>query len=154
MTTIEGNLTPPSSRVAIVAAKFNRDVVDRLVDGALDGLRKHGVSEMAIDLLRVPGSFELPLTCQWLAATGRYAAVIALGAVVRGDTDHYDYVCHAATQGLVQANLNTGVPVVFGVLTCDTEEQALARAGGAEGNKGFDAALAALEMANLFTQIQ
>lgn len=150
----QGTVTPPAGRIAIVAARFNQDVVDRLITGAVEGLTKHGVPESAIDVLRVPGSFELPLTCQWLAATGRYAAIIALGAVIRGDTDHYDYVCQAATQGILQANLQTGVPVIFGVLTCDTEEQAMARAGGADGNKGYDAALSALEMASLFTRIQ
>lgn len=153
MATFEGDHSTSAGRFAIVAAKFNRDVVDRLVDGALEGFRKQGLEKAAIDLVRVPGAFELPLVCRKLAASGKYAAVVALGAVIRGDTDHYDYVCDAATQGVLNANLETGVPVIFGVLTCDTEEQALARAGGAEGNKGFDAALAALEMASLLKKL-
>jgi 6,7-dimethyl-8-ribityllumazine synthase len=151
--TIEGDHARPAGKFAVVAAKFNRDVVDRLVEGAADGLRKHGLKDSAFDVVRVPGAFELPLVCRKLAASGKYAAVIALGAVIRGDTNHYDYVCEAATHGILNANLETGVPVIFGVLTCDTEEQALARAGGAEGNKGFDAALAAIEMANLLPKL-
>ncbi len=153
MPTFEGDHTPPVGRFAIVAAKFNREVVDLLVEGAIEGFRKQGVNESAIDLVRVPGAFELPLVCRRLAAGGRYLAVVALGAVIRGDTDHYDYVCHAATQGILDANRETGVPVIFGVLTCDTDEQAMARAGGAHGNKGFDAALAALEMVNLLKKL-
>jgi 6,7-dimethyl-8-ribityllumazine synthase len=151
---LEGTLDRMAGRFAIVAAKFNRDIVDRLVDGCLAGLREHGVPDEAIDLVRVPGSFELPLVCQHLAASGNYSAVIALGAVIRGDTDHYDYVCRAATDGVLQAGLTTGVPVIFGILTCQTEELALARAGGAEGNKGRDAALAAIEMADLFRRLK
>jgi len=145
--------SPYLRRFAIVAAKFNQAIVDRLVEGCLAAFRDHGVKDEAIDLVRVPGSFELPLVCQRLAAGGAYSAVIALGAVIRGDTDHYDYICRAATDGLLQAGLTTGVPVIFGVLTCQTEQLALDRAGGKEGNKGNDAALAALEMANLFTRL-
>ena len=153
MNLIEGSLTAPPGRFAIVAAKFNREIVDKLVEGALAGLKQHGVKNDAIDLVRVPGSVELPLVCQKLAASGNYAAVIALGAVIRGDTDHYEYVCQAATHGVLQAGLSTGVPVIFGILTCQTEELALARAGGAEGNKGFDAAVAAIEMADLLPKL-
>ena len=153
MQALEGDLSPPTGRFAIVAAKFNRALVDRLVDGALGAFQKAGVRESAIDLVRVPGSFEIPLVCQELAAAGKYAAIVALGAVIRGDTDHYAFVCQAVTQGVLDANLATGVPVIFGVLTCETEEQALARAGGAEGNKGADAALAAIEMANLLKKL-
>ena len=153
MQALEGDQSPAVGRFAIVAAKFNRELVDRLVDGAFEAFRKAGVRESAIDLVRVPGSFEIPLVCQKLAATGKYAAVVALGAVIRGDTDHYQYVCRAATQGVLDANLTTGVPVIFGVLTCEREEQALARAGGSEGNKGADAALAAIEMANLLKKL-
>jgi len=151
MCTYAGSLEPADGRFAIVAAKFNSDIVDRLVAGALEGLRKHNVKDDAIDLVRVPGSVEVPLVCQQLAATGKYAAVIALGAVIRGDTDHYDYVCQMAADGVLQAGLATGVPVILGILTCQTEELALARAGGAEGNKGYDAALAAIEMADLMS---
>lgn len=150
---IEGLGQVCAARYALVASNFNRDVVDRLVEGCLAGLRDKGVRDDAIDLIRVPGAFEIPLVAQRLAASGRFAAVIALGAVIRGDTDHYTYVCEAVTQGCLQAGLATGVPVIFGVLTCDTEEQALARAGGAEGNKGHDAALAALEMAELLRKL-
>ena len=153
MPTFEGSLTPPPGRFALVAAKFNIEIVARLVDGAKNALRGKGVAEDAIDLALVPGSFELPLVAQKLAASEKYLAVICLGAVIRGDTDHYDYVCKAAADGILQANLTTGVPILFGVLTCDTDEQALDRAGGKAGNKGADVALAALEMANLLRQL-
>lgn len=153
MPTFEGSLKPPPGRFAIVASRFNREIVDRLVAGAIDALTKQGVAADAIDLAWVPGAFEIPLVAQRLAASKNYLAVIGLGAVIRGDTDHYDYVCKAATDGVLQAGLATGIPVLFGVLTCDTEEQALARAGGKEGNKGADVALAALEMVNLLQQL-
>lgn len=152
MPTFEGTINAPD-RFAIVASKFNREIVDRLVAGATDGLRQNGVAEDAIDLFWVPGAFELPLIAQELAGLQRYDAVIALGAVIRGDTDHYDYVCDAAAIGILKAGLNTGVPILFGVLTCDTDEQALDRAGGKSGNKGFDVALAAIEMANLMNSL-
>jgi 6,7-dimethyl-8-ribityllumazine synthase len=153
MPTYEGSLTPPTGRFAVVASKFNQDVVERLVAGAMDALVRNGIEEDAIDLAFVPGAFELPLAAQKLASSKKYAAVICLGAVIRGDTDHYDYVCKAATDGILQAGLATGVPVLFGVLTCDTEEQALDRAGGKAGNKGADVALAAIEMVNLLKQL-
>lgn len=153
MPTYEGSLTPPAGRFAIVASRFNGEIVERLVAGAMDALRKHKIAEDAIDLAWVPGAFELPFAAQWLAGSMKYAAVICLGAVIRGDTDHYDYVCIAATEGILQAGLATSVPVLFGVLTCDTEEQALDRAGGKAGNKGADVALAAIEMANLLKQL-
>ncbi len=140
-------------RFAVVASKFNHEVVERLVAGAQEALRKNGISEDAVDLAWVPGAFELPLIAQRLAASKKYVAVICLGAVIRGDTDHYDYVCKAATDGILQAGLTTGVPVLFGVLTCDTDEQALDRAGGKSGNKGADVALAAIEMVNLLKQL-
>jgi 6,7-dimethyl-8-ribityllumazine synthase len=147
-------LDTPKGRFAVVAAQFNVEVVDRLVEGAMAELHKHGVREADIDLVRVPGAFELPLACQKLASTGRYAAVIALGAVIRGDTDHYDYVCRGATDGLMRVSLDTGVPISFGVLTCQTDELAMERAGGKHGNKGADAAQAAIEMANLMAKLQ
>jgi 6,7-dimethyl-8-ribityllumazine synthase len=153
MPTFEGSLTPPSGRFALVASKFNHEIVERLVAGARDALLKQGVANDAIDLVWVPGAFELPLIGQRLAASKKYVAVICLGAVIRGDTDHYDYVCKAATDGILQANLTTGVPVLFGVLTCDTDEQAQERIGGKHGNKGADVALAAIEMANLLRQL-
>ncbi len=152
MPTFEGSTTPPRGRFAIVASRFNHDIVERLVAGAKDALHKHGIAEDAVDLAWVPGAFELPLIAQKLAGSKKYAAVICLGAVIRGDTDHYDYVCRAATDGILQAGLSTGVPVLFGVLTCETDEQALDRAGGKAGNKGFDVAVAAIEMVNLFKQ--
>jgi 6,7-dimethyl-8-ribityllumazine synthase len=148
-TIIEGSFTTPPGRFALVAARFNGTVVEGLVAGALDGLRRHGVADDDIDLVRVPGSFEIPLVAQRLAASGKYAAVICLGAVIRGETSHYDHVAGEAAAGVARAALNTGVPVVFGVLTTETLEQAVNRAGGKSGNKGFDAALTAIEMVNL-----
>ncbi|MBI2807128.1 MAG: 6,7-dimethyl-8-ribityllumazine synthase [Planctomycetes bacterium] len=153
MSTFEGSLTTPQGRFAIVASKFNLEIVARLVGGAKDALQKYRVAEEAIDLLFVPGAFELPLVARRLANSKKYVAVICLGAVIHGDTDHYDYVCKAAADGILQAGLMTGVPVLFGVLTCDTEEQAYARAGGKDGNKGTDVALAAIEMVNLLRQL-
>lgn len=153
MPTIEGDYTKPAGRFAIVAAKFNRDVVDRLVAGAFDGFRKHGVTDASIDLIRVPGAFEIPLACRRLAAGDQYAAVVALGAVIQGDTDHYAYICEQTAAGVMRATLDTNVPVIFGILTCQTEELALARAGGEHGNKGFDAALTAIEMVNLLKKL-
>src|SRR5262249_27244868 len=146
MNLLEGIFAPPPGRFALVAARFNSAVVDGLIGGALDGLKRHGVADDAIDLVRVPGSFEIPLAAQRLAGSGKYAAVICLGAVIRGDTDHYDYVAGEAAGGVARAALATGVPVIFGILTCDTLEQALDRAGAKGGNKGFDAALVAIEM--------
>lgn len=153
MANFEGSLTTPQGRFAIVAAKFNQEIVARLVGGAKDALRKYRVADEAIDLILVPGSFELPLVARRLASSKNYASIICLGAVIRGDTDHYDYVCQAAADGILQAGLMTGVPVLFGVLTCDTDAQALDRAGGKEGNKGFDVAVAAIEMVNLLRQL-
>jgi 6,7-dimethyl-8-ribityllumazine synthase len=153
MTTFEGMFAPPPGRFALVAARFNRAVVDGLVAGALDGLKRHGVADAAVDLAWVPGSFEIPLAAQRLARSGQYAAVICLGAVIRGDTDHYDYVAHGAASGIAQAALATGVPIIFGILTCETLEQAVNRAGAKSGNKGFEAALTAVEMVNLLAQL-
>ena len=149
----EGDFKPPPGRFALVAARFNGVVVDSLVAGALDGLKRHGVADDAIDLVRVPGSYEIAPVAKRLAGSGKYAAVICLGAVIRGDTDHYDHVAGAAASGVAEASLATGVPVIFGVLTCDTLEQALNRAGAKAGNKGFDAAVAAVEMVNLLKQL-
>ena len=152
-TVYEGTFAPPPGRFALVAARFNSAIVDQLAAGALDGLKRHGVADDAIDLVRVPGSYEIPPVAKRLAGSGQYAAVICLGAVIRGDTDHYDHVAGAAASGIAQAALATGVPVIFGVLTCDTLEQALNRAGAKAGNKGFDAAVAAIEMVNLLKQL-
>jgi len=153
MTTIEGDFSPPKGRFAIVAARFNSFVVEPLILGAADGLRRHGVGDERVDLVRVPGSFEIPLVAKRLAASKKYAAVICLGAVIRGDTSHYDHVTSAATSGIAHAALETGVPVIFGMLTCDTVEQAIDRAGAKSGNKGFEAALVAIEMVNLLAKL-
>lgn len=142
-------MTAPGGQYAVVASRFNREIVQKLVDGALETFRRMGVPGSALDLAWVPGAFEIPLVARQLAASGRYAAVVALGAVVKGDTDHYEYVATAAATGIAQATLETGVPIIFGVLTCPTWEQALERAGGKEGNKGAEAAAAAVEMAAL-----
>ena len=136
-------------RLAIVVARFNQEVTERLLAGARRALLDRGVADADITVAWVAGAFELPLACRWFADGGRCDAVVALGAVVRGDTDHYQYVCQAATDGVLRAGLDTGVPIGFGVLTCAEMAQALARAGGAEGNKGADAAMAAVEMALL-----
>jgi 6,7-dimethyl-8-ribityllumazine synthase len=147
---IEGTFAPPSkARFAIVVARFNHFVTDRLLEGALDGLRRHGVSDDQIVVARTPGAFELPLTVKRLADSGKCDAVIAIGAVIRGSTPHFDYVAGEAAKGSAQAMMASGVPVIFGVLTTDTIEQAIERAGTKAGNKGFEAALSAIEMVNL-----
>jgi len=153
MATYEGSKSAAEARFAIVASRFNQEVVDRLVQGAQDGFKSSRVAEEYIDLIWVPGSFEIPLVAQRLASSDAYAAVVCLGAVIRGATDHYDFIASEAARGVAQAGLTTGVPVIFGILTCATEEQALDRAGGTEGNKGYDAALAAIEMASLLQKL-
>ena len=152
-TTYEGTFAPPPGRFALVAARFNQFIVEHLVSGALDAFKRHGVADEALDLVWVPGSYEIPLVAKRLAGTGKYGAVLCLGAVIRGDTDHYDHVAGAAANGIGQAGLATGVPVIFGILTCDTLEQAINRAGAKAGNKGFEAALTAIEMVNLLRQL-
>jgi 6,7-dimethyl-8-ribityllumazine synthase len=147
---IEGQLhAPKGARFGIVAARFNEFIVDRLVDGALDALRRHGVADEQVTLVRVPGAFEIPVTVRQLAHSGKLDAIVALGAVIRGSTSHYEYVCSAVTSGCAQVANSTGVPVIFGVLTTDTIEQAIERAGTKAGNKGSEAAIAAIEMASL-----
>ncbi len=146
---VQGNPNGSGRRVAIAVARFNEVVTERLLAGALQTLREQGTDDQHVEVAWVPGAFELPLACQWFAASGRFDAVLMLGAVVRGGTDHYDYVCSGVTDGAMRVELDTGVPIGFGVLTCATMEQALARAGGDVGNKGADAALAALSMADL-----
>ncbi len=140
-------------RFAIVTSRFNDTVGNRLLDAAVATFKRHGFAGSELELVYVPGAFELPLACRWLALTGQYAAVIALGAVIRGGTDHYEHVCTQTARGLMDVSLTTGVPVIFGVLTCDTLELAIDRAGGTGGNKGIDAALAALDMAVLRTNL-
>ena len=151
--TLEGGLDGAGRRVAIAASRFNRLVTEQLVAGAVEALRRHGVAEADIDLAWAPGSFELPLVAARLAASGRYAGVVAIGAVVRGDTPHFDHVAGQAASGLAAVARGASVPVAFGVLTTDTMEQALDRAGGKAGNKGAEAALTALEMAGLLEAI-
>ena len=136
-------------RIAIAVARFNAEVTERLLAGATAALLAAGVASDAITVARVPGAFELPLACRWLAYSGRFDAIVALGAVVRGDTDHYEHVCRTATDGILRAGLDTGVPIGLGVLTCSEQEQALQRAGGPAGDKGAEAATAALAMARL-----
>ena len=136
-------------RFAIVAAEFNSEIVDRLLSGAQKAFRKNGVPAKSVTVVRVPGSLELPLAAQQLAQTGRYAAIICLGAVINGETDHYEYVCRGTVNGIVQAGLATGVPTIFGVLTCQRMKHARSRSGGKDGNKGYDAAITALRMAEL-----
>jgi 6,7-dimethyl-8-ribityllumazine synthase len=149
----EGNFAPPAGRFALVAARFNAAIVDPLLAGAQDAFARHGVSADRVDVVRVPGSFEIPLVAQKLAESEKYAAVICLGCIIRGDTDHYDHVAGAATNGILNAGLKSGVPVIFGVLTCETLEQAIHRAGAKSGNKGFEAAVTAIEMANLMPKL-
>jgi 6,7-dimethyl-8-ribityllumazine synthase len=152
--TYQGSLNGAALRIAVVTARFNDFITERLQAGALDCLQRHGVADEAIDTVAVPGAFELPLTALTLAETGRYHAVICLGAVIRGDTTHYDYVCNEAAKGIAAAGIKTGIPVIFGVVTTENTEQAISRAGGKSGNKGWDAAMTALEMANLLPHIK
>jgi 6,7-dimethyl-8-ribityllumazine synthase len=153
MKVIEGDLRAPAGRFAIVAARFNSLVVDPLIAGCREGFVRQGVGEGDLDLIRVPGSFEIPVAARKLAETGRYRAVVCLGCVIRGATGHYDHVAGQAAAGIMQAGTATGTPVIFGVLTCETVEQALDRAGLKAGNKGIEAAHAAIEMANVLEKI-
>ena len=149
-----GDYSVPAGRFAIVAARFNSMVTESLVAGCRDALERHGVPEASIDLAWVPGSFEIPLVARKLAGTGRYVAVVCLGCVIRGETSHYDHVAGQAAAGVMQAALSTGVPVIFGILTTESVEQALNRAGLKAGNKGAEAATAAIEMVNLLARIE
>jgi 6,7-dimethyl-8-ribityllumazine synthase len=153
MKIIEGDFAAPKGRFAIVAGRFNGFVVEPLVAGARDVLVRHGVQDAAIDLVRVPGAWEIALAAGKLAASGKYVAIIALGAVIRGATPHFDFVAGECAKGLAQAALGSGVPVAFGVLTTDNIEQAIERAGTKAGNKGADAAMAALEMVSLYGKL-
>ncbi|MDQ0232904.1 6,7-dimethyl-8-ribityllumazine synthase [Metabacillus malikii] len=153
MNTFEGNLIGSGLKVAIVVARFNEFITSKLLSGAEDGLKRHGVSEDEVTIAWVPGAFELPLVAQKLAESGKYDAVITLGTVIRGATTHYDYVCNEAAKGISKASLSTGVPVIFGLLTTETIEQAIERAGTKAGNKGYEAAATAIEMANLLKDI-
>lgn len=151
--TIEGNITAKGLRFAIVASRFNEFITSKLLEGALDMLRRHGAPENAVDVVWVPGAFEIPLAAKTLAAGGKYDAVICVGAVIRGATSHYDYVCNEVSKGVAQAGLATGIPVIFAVVTTENIEQAVERAGTKAGNKGADGAMAAMEMANLLKKI-
>lgn len=152
MKTFEGHLVGTGLRVGIVAGRFNEFIVGKLVGGALDALRRHGVEEENVDVAWVPGAFEIPLIAKKMAESGRYDAVLTLGAVIRGATPHFDYVCNETAKGVAALSLSTGIPVIFGVLTTDSIEQAIERAGTKAGNKGWEAAAAAIEMANLSKQ--
>jgi 6,7-dimethyl-8-ribityllumazine synthase len=148
----EGHLVGSGLKVGIVAGRFNDFISDRLVSGAQDAFKRHGVSEEDVDIAWVPGAFEIPLIAKKMAESGNYDAIITLGAVIRGSTPHFDYVCNEAAKGVAQASMTTGVPVIFGVLTVDSIEQAIERAGTKAGNKGWEAAVSAIEMANLTRQ--
>jgi len=150
----EGNLDASGLKIVIVVARFNSFITDRLLAGALDALKRSGAPPDSIEIVKVPGAWELPLTAKTLAATNRYAAIVALGAVIRGDTPHFDHVANQASSGLAAVALETGVPVAFGVLTTNTVEQAIDRAGGKGGNKGYDAAITAVEMADLLRRLR
>ncbi|MBT3091486.1 MAG: 6,7-dimethyl-8-ribityllumazine synthase [Candidatus Thiodiazotropha endolucinida] len=151
--TIEGTMSVEKARFCLVVARFNSFIVESLLDGAVDTLKRHGASEDDITLVRVPGAFEMPLALEKLAAKGEYDAIIALGAVIRGGTPHFDYVAGECVKGMAQVTLKHGVPIAFGVLTVDTIEQAIERAGTKAGNKGAEATLSAIEMVNLLRQI-
>lgn len=150
---IEGKLNAEGLRVGIVVGRFNSFIGERLLEGALDALIRHGADEAQITVARVPGAFEIPLATQKLAQSGKYDAIICLGAVIRGSTPHFDYVASEVSKGIAHVSLATGVPVAFGVLTVDTIEQAIERAGTKAGNKGFDAAMTVIETVNLFKEI-
>jgi 6,7-dimethyl-8-ribityllumazine synthase len=149
MKVLEGNLIGSSKKFAIVASRFNEFIVSKLISGAQDGLVRHGVNDDDITLAWVPGAFEIPLVAQKMAKSGKYDAIICLGAVIKGSTSHYDYVCAEVSKGVATVGLNTDTPVIFGILTTDNIEQAIERAGTKAGNKGYDAAVSAIEMVNL-----
>ena len=149
MNIYEGKLEAKDLKIGIVIARFNEFISSKLLDGALDGLRRHGVNEDDVDVAWVPGAFEIPIIASKMAQSGKYDALISLGAVIRGNTSHYDYVCAEVSKGIANASMNTGVPIMFGVLTTDNIEQAIERSGTKAGNKGYDCALGAIEMANL-----
>ena len=153
MKILEGNLVAQNIKVALVASRFNEFIVSKLISGAVDGLKRHNVCDDDITLAWVPGAFEIPLIASKLAKSGKYDAVICLGAVIRGATSHYDYVCNEVSKGVAHVSLETGIPVLFGVLTTDTIEQAIERAGTKAGNKGYDCALSTIEMINLSKEI-
>lgn len=154
MNTFTGKLVSENMKIGIVAAHFNEFIVSKLVSGAMDALIRHDVKEEDVDLAWVPGAFEIPLIAQKMASSGKYDAVICLGAVIRGATSHYDYVCNEVSKGIASVSLNSGIPVLFGVVTTENIEQAIERAGTKAGNKGYDSAMAAIEMVNLIRTIE
>lgn len=153
MRKIEGNLVAQGKKFAIVASRFNEFIVNKLVSGAEDAFIRHGVNDDDISLVWVPGAFEIPLAAKKLTNSGKYDAVVCVGAVIRGATSHYDYVCNEVSKGIASVGLSSGVPVIFGIVTTENIEQAIERAGTKAGNKGFDAAVSAIEMVNLFDNI-
>ena len=154
MRVLEGKLVASGLKVGIVAARFNELIVSKLVSGALDGLKRHDVKEEDIDIAWVPGAFEIPLIADKMAKSKKYDAVICLGTVIRGATSHYDYVSNDVSRGIAQVSLNTGIPVLFGVVTTENIEQAIERAGTKAGNKGYDCALSAIEMVQLIKEVE
>lgn len=153
--TFEGNLyASDNDKFAIIVSRFNDFIGNKLLSGAIDTFKRLNVKEENIDVVYVPGAFEIPLSAKYMAKSGKYSAVIALGAIIKGSTDHYEYVCAELSKGIASVSLDSNVPVLFGVLTCDTIEQAIERAGSKAGNKGSDAAKAAIEMANLIKKIK
>ena len=154
MRVLEGKVVAEEIRVGIVASRFNEFITNKLVGGALDGLKRHNVDEAQVDVAWVPGAFEIPLIASKMAKSGKYDAVICVGAVIRGNTSHYDYVCNEVSKGIASVSLDSGIPVLFGVLTTENIEQAIERAGTKAGNKGYDCALSAIEMVNLIREIE
>ena len=154
MNTFEGKVVLSGIKVGIVASRFNEFITSKLVAGAMDGLIRHDVNEDDVDVAWVPGAFEVPLIAKKMAGSGKYDAVICVGAVIRGSTSHYDYVCSEVSKGIASVSLSSGIPVMFGILTTDTIEQAIERAGTKAGNKGYDCALGAIEMVNLIREIE
>lgn len=154
MRVLEGKVVAEGTRVGIVASRFNEFITNKLVGGALDGLKRHNVDEAQVDVAWVPGAFEIPLIASKMAKSGKYDAVICVGAVIRGNTSHYDYVCNEVSKGIASVSLDSGIPVLFGILTTENIEQAIERAGTKAGNKGYDCALSAIEMVNLIREIE
>lgn len=152
--TIEGRISAEGFNFAIVVSRFNDFISSKLVEGALDALKRHGMDEEKLTLVKVPGAFEIPMTAKSLAKSGKYDAIICLGAVIRGGTPHFEYVAAEVSKGIASVSLESNIPVTFGVLTTDNIEQAIERAGSKVGNKGWDAAMAAMEMVNLFKEIK
>ena len=153
MNVLEGKLVAEGMKIGIVCARFNEFITSKLLGGAMDALVRHGVADSDVDVAWVPGAFEIPLAAQKMAATGKYDAILCLGAVIKGSTSHYDYVCAEVSKGIATVSLESGIPVMFGVVTTDNIEQAIERAGTKAGNKGYDCALGAIEMINLTKQI-